>query len=218
MSSPGQRSLDVLPGRGTPFSYSCAGCGRCCHDKRIQVGPYEVARIAQLLSLSTTEVLERYTDEGSALRFVDGACVFLAGQGCSVHDARPLVCRLYPLGRIALPDGSEEIVELRPHSETEGTYGKNGKVGEYFEQQGATPYINAARLYYELLERVVRVLDAHVDEATEGEEADLAPPDLLDIDLALQGAQLESTPPGDPWERMVLHISIVDDWLAANAS
>ncbi|HMR09123.1 MAG TPA: YkgJ family cysteine cluster protein [Polyangiaceae bacterium] len=223
--APEQNALRVLTGRDAPFSYSCAGCNRCCHDKRIQVGPYEIARLAAASSLTTTAFIERYTDDGCYLRFEDGACTFLTPKGCSVHAARPLVCRLYPLGRVALPDGGEQVVELRAHPETEGTYGTTGTVAEYFEQQGVAPYVQAARLYYELLERVVELLDqspvdgnADADDAATAQDDSEEPPSLTDIDAVVTThcKKTDQPVPSELWEKMLLHIAVVDAWLTRN--
>ncbi len=235
--APEQNALRVLTGRDAPFSYSCAGCNRCCHDKRIQVGPYEIARLAAASSLTTTVFIERHTDDGCYLRFENGACTFLTPKGCSVHAARPLVCRLYPLGRVALPEGGEQVVELRAHPETEGTYGTTGTVAEYLEQQGVAPYVQAARLYYELLERVVELLDqspvdGHVADAAETADADAdaadaaaaaqddseEPPSLIDIDAVVTThcKETDQPVPSELWEKMLLHIAVVDAWLTRN--
>jgi hypothetical protein len=51
------------------FSYECHACRCCCHDKIIRVNPYEVARLAKNLHLSTIEFLSRYTTaNGTTLR------------------------------------------------------------------------------------------------------------------------------------------------------
>src|SRR5580704_6522129 len=116
---------DFVLERSAPFSYECGACSRCCHGKLIPLTPYEVARLAEHLGTTTTETLERWTTRGgSALASrPDGGCVLLGEQGCSVHPARPLACRLYPLGRSIAPDGSERFAEVEPHPETAGVYG-----------------------------------------------------------------------------------------------
>jgi Fe-S-cluster containining protein len=81
----------------SPFSYTCNQCSRCCYNKRIQVNPYEVARLARNKGLSTTDLIAQYFEPGTP--HLDnqsgGACVFLTDQGCGVHADRPLVCRIY---------------------------------------------------------------------------------------------------------------------------
>jgi Fe-S-cluster containining protein len=97
--------LPLLPaaplGAAGAFSYEYKRCLRCCTGKRIRVNPYEVFRLARHLGTSTTDFLARYTIEGGTelARTGDERCVLLGESGCSVHPDRPLVCRLYPLGR-----------------------------------------------------------------------------------------------------------------------
>ena len=140
----------VVHARSSPFSYQCRACTRCCYGKRIAVNPYELARLSRNLGITTTELIDRHTvDGGTALATrADSSCVFLGPDGCSVHADRPLVCRLYPLGRIVQADGSEQFVENEPHPETEGVYGRDGTVGAYLESQGVAPFIAAADRYY----------------------------------------------------------------------
>jgi Fe-S-cluster containining protein len=104
--------ISVTYGRDSPFSYDCHACRRCCHDKVIRLNPYEVARLAQNRGISTTVFLAQYTGaQGTVLKQVDhGACVFLTPEGCGVHADRPLVCRLYPLGRHVTSERGEDFV------------------------------------------------------------------------------------------------------------
>jgi uncharacterized protein len=151
--------------RDTPFSYACAGCGRCCFEKRIVVSPYEIARIAATLSLSTTEVIARYTVEGGTVlrQREDGGCSLLEGKHCGVHGGRPLVCRLYPLGRIVEKGETERFIQLRGHPESEGQLGEAGTIGAFLESQGTEPYIAATARYFTLFSRLVAVVQARPD-------------------------------------------------------
>src|SRR5215470_9862277 len=112
-------SLDSAEARGSPrseaFDYVCRRCLKCCHHQRIQLNPYELARLARNLGLTTTEFRAAWTEHGDglALRQTEtGACVFLGSEGCTVHPDRPLVCRLYPLGRHVSADGSEAFSRI----------------------------------------------------------------------------------------------------------
>ena len=96
--------------REQTFGYFCHACSRCCQGKVIQVNPYEIARLARHLDVSTGAFQEKWTEGGKGTvlaRTEDDACVFLGRGGCTVHGDRPLVCRLYPLGRQYFPDGTE---------------------------------------------------------------------------------------------------------------
>lgn len=225
---PVRRTLD----RATPFAYRCAGCGRCCHGKLIQVNPYEVARIARHLGLSTTETIARFTEDGVWLRrTADDACCLLEGRGCSVHGDQPLACRLYPLGRRALPDGSEQLVELEPHPESEGTYGGDGTAEDFLVGQGITEYVAASARYLAVLTRLAAALERRLARhPQELDGLDLGPaggryahrgplPGWLDLDAMVLGAAEPGAPApvADPWAAMQLHVAMLER-IAATSS
>ncbi len=219
--------LPVLHARTSAFSYQCRACSRCCYGKRIQVNPYELVRLSRNLGTTTTEVIARFTvDGGTALATRgDPACVFLGPRGCTVHADRPLVCRLYPLGRIVQADGSETFVENEPHPETEGVYGADGTAGEYIESQGVAPYIAAADRYYAIYLRLLGARgQGHVDAMPGIEVEGRAAVDaafFIDADLALQGAG-----PSDPSDQGALdaeavltrHLALLERWIETNES
>lgn len=89
---------------------TCSRGGTCCHGNRIGLNPWELARLAAARDLSPIAFRERFTSEGGTTLRFDGppdlrslpACSQYIGgpaPGCAVHGARPLACRLYPLGR-----------------------------------------------------------------------------------------------------------------------
>lgn len=207
--------------RDTPFSFRCAGCGRCCRDKLIQVNPYEVARLAARLGLTTTETLARYTEDGVWLRReADGACCFLLDQRCSVHGDQPLACRLYPLGRRTALDRGEELVELEPHPESEGRYGVDGDVEGYLAGQEIAEYVAASDRYFAVLTRLATALERQLARgATELSGFDFGPsgerythagplPSWLDMDAVVYSTEGASEPaaPLGPWQKMQIHI------------
>ena len=152
--------LDRRYTRDSPFSYECRGCSRCCYDKSIHVNPYEVARLARNRGVNTTEFLTRYCDSnGMKLnRTEQGACVFLTPDGCGVHADRPLVCRLYPLGRRVGVDGEETFREVAPHPETQGEYGTCGTVQDFLTKQGVQPYVDAVERYVGVVGRMAEAI------------------------------------------------------------
>ena len=87
---------------------TCTRSGTCCHGKDIRITPWELALLAQARGLSAVAFRDAHTrDAGTRLR-VEGppgwrgqpACgQYDPDRGCTVHAARPLACRLYPLGR-----------------------------------------------------------------------------------------------------------------------
>ncbi|MBE0582800.1 MAG: YkgJ family cysteine cluster protein, partial [Desulfofustis sp.] len=106
-----------------PFSFGChpdvACFTRCCHELELAVSPYDVLRIRQATGLSSADVLARYviieqeTDDIFPRMYLtmvdDGAasCVFLGKNGCLIYHHRPGACRMYPLGRATVKNGTE---------------------------------------------------------------------------------------------------------------
>ena len=89
----------------------CAGCSACCRGmgSSIVLDPLDVFRIGKRLQQGFEELLANHFE----LNVVDGIilpnlklagteeiCTFLNEEGrCSIHDSRPGICRLFPLGR-----------------------------------------------------------------------------------------------------------------------
>lgn len=158
--------------REVPFSFRCMKCGQCCRNKKIQVNPYEVTRLAHILRMSTAAFIGCYTrDNGTVLDCKkDGTCVFLSVLGCGVHAARPLVCRLYPLGRHVFTTGQESFSEIAPDVKCKGVYGEDGWIASYLKLQGTFPFMEAADQYLGLLSRLCRILD---EEAKDPDKRDV---------------------------------------------
>ena len=176
--------------RESPFSYTCNQCARCCYDKRIQVNPYEIARLAKNQDISTSELIDTYLDPGKPYlkNLSNGACVFLTEEGCGVHIDRPLVCRLYPLGQKRTGDGEESFHYAKPHPQTEGVYGKDGTVEEFLQEQGVDPYLKVRDRY---VERLYRMLDLLADKVEKSEGAFSATTQGLHEDISIQYALKE---------------------------
>ncbi|AGA33433.1 protein of unknown function UPF0153 [Thioalkalivibrio nitratireducens DSM 14787] len=189
--------------RTSAFSYECKACNRCCRDKKIQLNPYELARLAFALELPVVELIERFTMDGVHLQQrPKGTCVFLGPRGCSVHRHRPLVCRLYPLGRIVNPEG-ERFVPVQPHPRSEGIHGEHGRVADYLVDQGAAPFMAAADAYYALY---LQLADLAADAA-----ADIDRMELLDLDATVVAdcKRRGVAPPATLEERVQHHVAVL---------
>lgn len=91
--------------------HGCEGCSDCCRGmgESIILDPYDADRMSKMLKRPFADFLEKEV----ALNVVDGIilpnlkmtgpeekCAFLDENGwCSIHEARPGICRLFPLGR-----------------------------------------------------------------------------------------------------------------------
>ena len=203
----------------TPFGYICRRCSRCCQHKHIQLDPYEIARLARAKGESTTQFRAAWTvdGQGTILRQKeDGTCVFLGPQGCEVHADRPLVCRLYPLGRHVHSDGSEYFSTLEGHPLSEGEFTKRGTVTDYLETQGARPFMGAADGYFQWLRSAYNQLGLTLDTLASKASVDTANPDLLDMDsmVAKHCAATDQPEPENIDDRLQLHLKLLYDVIA----
>lgn len=96
------------------FQFKCRGCGKCCKNREdIILTTRDLHNIARKLGLTIEAVIEKYCDTyiGGTSRIPivrlqpAGAtrnCPLLSDKRCLVHDAKPAVCALYPLGRAVM--------------------------------------------------------------------------------------------------------------------
>jgi Fe-S-cluster containining protein len=199
--------------RSSEFGYVCRRCSLCCRDKRIQINPYELARLARAQGETTSEFRKRWTLDGQGTTLgqkEDGTCVFLGPQGCEVHADRPLVCRLYPLARHVLTDRGEYFTTLEGHPQSKGEFTNRGTVADYLATQGAMPFLEAADAYFRWLCDAHERLDLTVEAIRTGPDKEMQY-DLLDMDamIARHCAATGSPEPTELLERMDLHLQLL---------
>lgn len=147
---------------GEQLPLTCTRAGTCCHGKDIRITPWELAVLAQARGQSARVFREQDTlDAGTRLRLaapgwrgLPACSQYDAVQGCTVHAARPLACRLYPLGRevqhgvsriihegTSFPclDGCPEVVHLPTMT-----------VADYLAGQGVGPFVAVRDAYLEM--------------------------------------------------------------------
>ena len=97
------------------FRFRCTKCGDWCRNKapedRILMSTVDLYRAANVLNLDIQDVISRYCEmvpgrESMIPLMVmkqrlDGSCIFLKKGRCTVHENKPLVCAMYPLGRFS---------------------------------------------------------------------------------------------------------------------
>lgn len=79
----------------------CLECANCCRVATAKVTERDAARLAKLLGVSVASFYRDYTQEdeedGVVLkRSEETGCVFLNGNECTVYEARPSACELFP--------------------------------------------------------------------------------------------------------------------------
>ena len=214
--------------RTSMFGYSCSRCCVCCRDKTIHLNPYEIARLANNRGISTTRLIEQFTTNGGTVlkSRQDGTCIFLDGEGCTVHSDRPLVCRLYPLGRRVDFLGVEEFFLMGLEDSCRGVFHENGAVEKYLEEQDAAIFMRAADLYLDLLWNLLEEIREQAFDPIQydtilgkmGTVMDDAASDhdlsWIDMDraLAVYSSQSGCTVPDELEDRMRMHIKAIRTW------
>lgn len=99
---------------------TCSRKGTCCHGNQVLLNPWELARLAHEKNISASEFRVAFCIQGGSVLHFNGkkdqrgkaACgLYTDNFGCSVHTARPLACRLFPLGRQVQHEKAEYIFQ-----------------------------------------------------------------------------------------------------------
>jgi Fe-S-cluster containining protein len=103
--------------------FTCRTCGKCCKNRDdIMLTARDLYNIARSLSRTIKYVIERYCEvyigrdsRMPIVRLRPGGygkvCPLLRDGKCIVHDAKPVVCALFPLGRAASVRRTDDIAE-----------------------------------------------------------------------------------------------------------
>lgn len=95
-----------------PFRFHCTMCGKCCTNREdILLTPKDLFYISKELKKTPEDVVKEFCETyiGSASRFpivrlyptgYDKHCPLLNGNKCSVHAVKPVVCAMFPIGRV----------------------------------------------------------------------------------------------------------------------
>lgn len=135
------------------FNFICMKCCACCFNRHIEPNKFEISQLAKYLQLPISAVKKLFLipERNNLIRNKnDGSCIFLNPSGCSIYPARPLVCRIYPLGLLFGPQGEEKWGLMPLHPDCLGLITNNGTVEGYLISQAASPYLR----YEYLLKRM----------------------------------------------------------------
>lgn len=118
-------NLDKLViGLDDTFHFHCDQCGKCCINREdILMSPRDMYNAAKELGMSVKEFFEQYCETyiGSSSRIPlvrlvpKGSikrCRLLKDRKCSIHNAKPTVCAMFPLGRCIQMEADKLGTEL----------------------------------------------------------------------------------------------------------
>ena len=103
-------------------THGCQGCSKCCESdmgKSIELTPYDIFQMCKgsgksFDNLLTSFLVEISMIDGIALpnMKMDKGCGFLENGRCTIHAYRPLICRLFPLGRVYNDKGFDYFLQV----------------------------------------------------------------------------------------------------------
>jgi len=137
--------------------YGCTS--NCCTKSApIVLNPYEIALICRESKLSYEDLLDIVeTDRANGLPIVmlprDPSCYFWSGKGCRIYQARPLACKLFPLGRV-YDKGHSYIVLPQLNVCTGLASSPKKNVGDYLRDQDTSTSILMADHWIEFVNEI----------------------------------------------------------------
>ena len=142
------------------FEFGCKSCGECCRNRaksnnQILITAVDLFNIAKELDMSTEDAMMKFTeclpgpDSKLPLLYLterlDGSCRLLRKGKCMVHKSKPVVCRVYPLGRGST--GKEFFYFKQDGCKGDG---QTVKLKDYIEQFNLTALDDACMLWSKL--------------------------------------------------------------------
>lgn len=110
---------EMCIGTDEHFRFHCKQCGKCCINREdILLNPKDLYNISKELGLAPRDTIAHYCEvylgQNSRIPIVRlkprgsiKRCPLLRDRKCSVHNAKPTVCALFPLGRSIKLDAKE---------------------------------------------------------------------------------------------------------------
>jgi len=127
------------------FRFECKNCGKCCRHVKgsVMIESLDLFNLARYLELEMSEVAEKYAEVAMVAwgapifvmktKPVNDVCVFLKSGRCSIQEAKPKACRLYPLS--AGPnDDFDDLVILKTPERTFHYVGEEHWAGEWLSE------------------------------------------------------------------------------------
>jgi len=87
--------------------FQCQQSGQCFHHNEVMLNPYDIMEMAKFMNMPSAEFFRKYVSIriggdsqltiAMLLQIQSGECAFLKDRKCSIHPAKPKICRAFPL-------------------------------------------------------------------------------------------------------------------------
>ena len=151
------------------FAFNCQECGQCCRniakEDKILLSTVDLYRAAKALDMEVTDVIEKYCDMvpgGESMlpllilkEHMDGSCIFLKKGKCIIHKEKPIICSLYPLGRMFMYNEEKDDHEFHYYLDDldpgcAATKDRIVKVQDWLDEFDIEKYDECMKLYKRL--------------------------------------------------------------------
>lgn len=139
-----------------PFQFHCTMCGKCCINREdILLTPKDIYSMSKELGIEPKELFDKYCEtyvgKNSCVPIVRlkprgtiKRCPLLKNRKCSVHEAKPAVCAMFPIGRGVILKEKQESAENLTVEQTQfiftnpgcGDHAETHTVREWFGKFG----------------------------------------------------------------------------------
>ena len=119
-------NLDAMTiGVDEPFKFHCDMCGKCCINRDdILLNAKDVYNMAKELQMEPVDMVlkycETYIGESSRIPILRikprgsiRRCPLMKAHKCSVHNAKPTVCAMFPIGRCIQLEANNKNTETK---------------------------------------------------------------------------------------------------------
>ena len=174
--------IDRFFKQGDTFEFKCDKRGDCCRNRDenpILLSVYDVFKLRQHLGVSGREFAEKYGQTilgGQShiplmiLRNIwiengedRSHCVFLKENECSVYKSRPLVCRMYPVGRATDSESNSYFFLTNTEGCCQSGCGKEHTIEDWLKTSKVEPYLEwndrFNKLYMQINHKKYKALD-----------------------------------------------------------
>ena len=151
----------------------CSGCGSCCRGmgKSIVLDPLDIFRLTTRLGCTFEQLLKEKIELSVAdgiilpnLKMAEASdcCAFLDTQNrCMIHEFRPGICRLFPLGRYYEADSFKYFLQVH---ECKNEHPAKVKIKKWLEEPELKRQETFICRWHYFLKTVCQALDAKNDD------------------------------------------------------
>jgi len=171
-----QRFMANIMKEDDTFNFDCKICGNCCRNREepIMLAGYDIFKMSRALSLEPVKFISKYTEwyvgSNSNLPVVilkpryTGGCPLLRNGKCQVQENKPIVCALYPLGRMFIAGEEENFGYFQQPFSCGFKNGKEHTLKEWLDKFKIREWDEASILWAKTIARCAMAMkDMHQD-------------------------------------------------------